>query len=153
MIEDSQKKATRANILISDNVLIAITTKLLMEANTFPGEEKLWGKRQLTKKSWVGWKAYYLKAHEGRELHIRACGGKEPFNGDNAATEVPSNSNRNTASSKATIDRLDDYLDNIAGAHHYTLPSHFASSNGGPYRFTPIHVLPTEQPRMQPIAH
>ena len=123
MLEDSQKKAKRANLPISDDVLAAIATKSLMEANTFPDETKDWGKRALNLKSWSEWKAHYLLAHEARELHIRACGGKEPFNGANAASEVPPNSQRPVASGRAAmppneaaIERLDDYLDNIANA-------------------------------------
>ena len=44
-------------------------------------------KPKLTNKLRVEWKTHYLDAHEGRELHIQARGGKEPFNGANAATE------------------------------------------------------------------
>ena len=94
-----------------------------MEANTFPDEKKYWGKLPLTQKSWTEWKAHYLLAHEACELHIRACGGKEPFNGANAASELPANSKRNGTSNRnavppdnTAIERLDDYLDNIANA-------------------------------------
>jgi hypothetical protein len=123
MLEDSQKKAKRANLPISDDVLAAIATKSLMEANTFPDETKDWGKLPLNQKSWAEWKAHYLLAHEARELHIRACGGKEPFNGANAASEIPPTANRPVSSdrsavppSEAAMERLDDYLDNIANA-------------------------------------
>jgi len=49
--------------------------------------------------------------------------GKEPFNGANAASEIPPTSNRPASSgrsaeppSEAAMERLDDYLDNIANA-------------------------------------
>ena len=113
MLKDSQKKAKRANVPISNDVFIAIATKSLMEANTFPDETKDWGKRSLNQKSWLKWKAHHLLAHKSCELHIRACGGKEPFNGANAAAELPANSKHNTAPpDDATMDCLYDYLNN-----------------------------------------
>ena len=80
-----------------------------MEANTFHNEKTL-------RKLWVEWKARYLEAHKDFELHIRAYGDKEPFNGANTGTKVPANSNRSTAPSNTNIDRLDSYLKNIAKA-------------------------------------
>ena len=80
-----------------------------MEANTFPNKTKDWGKLLLTKN--------HGQNHESRELHIRACGGKEPFNSANAAAELPTNSERKaTPPDNTAMDCFEDYLDSIANA-------------------------------------
>ena len=53
MLKDAQKKATRANLPMSNDVLVMIATKSLMEANTFPNETHCGGSVSSTKNH--GW--------------------------------------------------------------------------------------------------
>ena len=61
------------------------------------------------------WKAHYLGAHEGCELHTQVSGGKEPCNDANAATKgqaLAETAHANATS--AIVNRLDNYINHIA---------------------------------------
>ena len=74
MIETAQKKAARAKLPISDNILVSIATKAILASDRFPQTTDAWEEKTYEDKTWAEWKGTYLTANESRENRLRAAG-------------------------------------------------------------------------------
>ena len=78
--------AEREQPPIPDVTLVSITTKLLLQDQAFTPEMKELEKKHPVNKTWFLWKLTFLKAHEGLQRHIQACGGSDQFFSANSAS-------------------------------------------------------------------
>jgi hypothetical protein len=104
MMEDAQKKATRAGMPIADVELVMIALAAVLAAQHFPCKADDCKGLPTTPNTWQAWKVAFRLAHLKRQCQLQASGGGEPLGGAHAV--IP------TATS--TIDRIGVALKNLA---------------------------------------
>jgi hypothetical protein len=122
-LKDTQKKATRASLLITDAWLVAIATVLLLLAGSFPKLRLDWDGLSLADKMWPAWKTWALKAQkttECKECASNSCG--DIFGSASATITVHSitfspphlQAANATNHSLPNLSKLKSHLDNMA---------------------------------------
>ena len=121
-METSPKKSARAKLPISDDMLVDITTKATLEADSLPHATEACEEKTDADKTCSEWKETYLVAHESRENRLRSAGesGGHNFGTSNTATN-PTNDHQVTFQDHHTIpydalERLKSYLTNMSDA-------------------------------------
>ena len=71
---DSQKKSVRANLLISDIWLAAITTGSLLDTGSFPKQHPIWDSLPCAKNMWDSWRTTFCAHQLTLERKQRAIG-------------------------------------------------------------------------------
>jgi hypothetical protein len=104
MLEDAQKKATRAGMLIADVKLVMMASAAVLAAQHFPREVNNWEGLPSTSCMWKAWKTAFRLVHVKRQQQILASGGGEPLG--RAHGVIPA--------AAPTIERLKTALDNLA---------------------------------------
>jgi hypothetical protein len=128
LLEDAQRKAARAGLLVTDQTLTILASTALLAADTFPCITVLWEELDPADKTWPAWKAAYLEAHKLRANRLRATGGANNLGRANQATIgvvdsgasgfYCSNNAPGAQANQATsfLDSIDNALDNLASA-------------------------------------
>ena len=127
-LEDAQKKALRAKLPITDAWLVAIASRSLTIARSFPKERPEWDGLTSTAKTWSGWKTAFTAAHFALERSQRVAGdtgGSNSFGTANGVIRIhgitkgdrPNSHNNNTAPDPTEFAaQFDAAMDNLAGA-------------------------------------
>ncbi len=87
MIEDAQKKATRAGMPIADIQLIMKGLAAVLDVQHFPREVDDWEGLPSLSCTWPAWKVALHLAHLKHQRQLQALGGREPLGG--AHTVIP----------------------------------------------------------------
>jgi len=112
MLEEAQRKLTRAKIPMLDDNLLAIASTAVLASGHFPRPTDEWEALAPAAKTWAAWKTHYRAAHIARKRQMLAAGNAPTTQGTaNAVTAVD-----DAAISEDTLMRLDGYLDNLAAA-------------------------------------
>ncbi len=121
MMEDAQKKAKRAGMLIADVELVMIALAAVLAAQHFPRKVTDWEGRPAIDRTWRAWKVEFRQAHIRRQRQLQASEGGEPLGGAHAVLPAP----------PGTIDRLGTALDNLAlaAANDTTVLQQLTSAN------------------------
>jgi hypothetical protein len=77
LLEDTQRKAARACLPVTNLTLTFLASTALLTADTFPRTTELWEKLDSADKTWAAWKTAYLAAHKKRANRLRATGGSD----------------------------------------------------------------------------
>jgi hypothetical protein len=109
MIEDAQKKATRAGIPIANVILVMMALTAVLAAEHFPREFDDWEGLPSTSRTWQAWKVAFCLAHLKCQRQLQALGGGEPIGGAHAV--IPT--------AAPTINRISAALKNLALAASY----------------------------------
>ena len=72
MLEDAQSKLTHANLPMSDDQLLAITSMAILASEHFPRPTNEWEAKPHNQKTWTAWKAHYHAAHLARKCLLLA---------------------------------------------------------------------------------
>ncbi len=104
MMEDAQKKATRAGMPIADVELMMMGSAADLAAQHFPRKVTDWEGSPAIDHTWRAWKVEFRQAHIRRQRKLQAAGGGEPLGGAHAILPAPA----------GIIDRLGTALDNLA---------------------------------------
>ena len=88
MLEDAQKKDQYAQLPAPNATLMAIYPECILQAQAFIPEMKEWENNLPENKTWSLCKSTFIKAHEGLQRQIQACGGADQFGSANAVTVV-----------------------------------------------------------------
>jgi hypothetical protein len=121
MMEDAQKKAKRAGILIADVVLVMMASAAVLAAQHFPREVTDWEGRPAIDRTWRAWKVEFCQAHIQRQRQLQASGSGKPLGGAHAVLPAP----------PGTIDCLRTALNNLAlaAANNTTVLQQLTSAN------------------------
>jgi hypothetical protein len=76
MLEDAQKKATRAGMPIADVKLVMMASVAVLAAQHFPREVDNWEGLPSASRTWTAWKTAFRLAHVKRQQQILASGGE-----------------------------------------------------------------------------
>jgi hypothetical protein len=104
MMEDAQKKATRAGMPIANVVRVMMALVAVLAAQHFPHEVDDWEGLPSTSHTWQAWKVAFRLAYLKRQRQLQALGGGKPLGG--AYTVIPT--------ATPTIDRIGTALENLA---------------------------------------
>jgi hypothetical protein len=85
LLEDAQRKASRAWLPITNHTLTVLASTAILAADTFPHTTELWEELDLAGKTWAAWKTAYLAAHKKRANRVRATGGADFLGQANSA--------------------------------------------------------------------
>jgi hypothetical protein len=81
MLEDAQKKGTRAGMPIANVELVMMASAAVLAAQHFPCEVDNWEGLPSASCTWTAWKTAFCLAHVKRQQQILALGGGEPLGG------------------------------------------------------------------------
>jgi hypothetical protein len=81
MLEEAQKKATRAGMPIADVKLVMMASAAVLVAQHFPRKVNDWEGLPSASCTWMAWKTAFRLAHVKRQQQILASGGGEPLGG------------------------------------------------------------------------
>jgi hypothetical protein len=79
MLEDAQKKATRAGMPIANIKLVMMASAAVLAAQHFPREVDDWEGLPSASRTWTAWKTAFCLTHVKRQQQILASGGGEPL--------------------------------------------------------------------------
>jgi hypothetical protein len=85
LLEDAQRKAARACLPVTDQILTILASTALLAVNTFPCTTELWEDLDPVNKTWAAWKTVYLAAHKKRANRLCATGGADYLGQANSA--------------------------------------------------------------------
>jgi hypothetical protein len=119
MLEDSQKKAKRAGMPISDIELVMMALAAVLAAQHFPREVDNWEGLPSSSRTWAAWKMAFCLAHLKHQCQILASGGGEPLGWVHGVLPEAA----------PTIEQLKIALNNLALAA--TNDSHPPAAHGG----------------------
>jgi len=105
MLEEAQRKLSRAELPMIDAQLLAIASTAVLASDHFPRPTDEWEARPRNLKTWTAWKTHYRAAHIARKRQQLAAGTAY------SVMEVD-----DAAITPETFARLDGYLDNLAAA-------------------------------------
>jgi hypothetical protein len=88
LLEDSQKKAKRAQMPIADAELVMMASTAVLAVQHFPRKVDDLEGLPSTSRTWPAWKTAFRLAHLKRQRQILASKGGEPLGGANAVTPV-----------------------------------------------------------------
>jgi hypothetical protein len=108
ILEDTQPKAARACLPITDQTLTVLASTALLAANTFPRTTEFWEELDPADKTWAAWKIAYLATHKKRANRLCATGGADYLGQANSAHA--------TALDPSLLDFINNILDNLASA-------------------------------------
>ena len=124
-MEESQKKASRAGLTITDNWLVAIASSSLLAVGSFSKQQLDWDGLNNTTKDWTLWKSTFRSVQlaikrEQRDTNTHSdlfgtANSAAAIHGIDRATK-PSLTPSSIAGQNAMLDQLDSQLDNIAMA-------------------------------------
>ena len=86
-IEEAQKNAARAGLLISGAWLAVFGTSSLLLANSFPNDRPVWDGKGKDDQTWDAWKTFSIPLHKNLERKTRLARG-EDFCGTAAAAQA-----------------------------------------------------------------
>ena len=85
LLENAQRKAARAHLLITNQTLAVLASTALLAADTFPCTTELWEELDPANKTCAAWKTAYLAAYTQRANHLPATGGVDYLSQANSA--------------------------------------------------------------------
>jgi hypothetical protein len=108
LLEDAQRKAAMACLLVTDQTLTVLASTALLAANTFPRTTELWEELDPANKTRAAWKRAYLAAHKKRASRLHATGGADYLGCAKSA--------HSTTLNPGLLDSINNALDNLASA-------------------------------------
>jgi hypothetical protein len=108
LLEDTQLKAARACLPVTNQTLTVLASPALLAADTFPCTTELWEELDPANKTWTAWKTAYLAAHKKRANRLRATGGADYLG--------QANSVHTTTLNPGLLDSIDNALNNLTSA-------------------------------------
>ncbi len=108
LLEDTQRKAARACLPVTNQTLTILASTALLAADTFPCTTELWEELDPANKTWAAWKTAYLAAHKKRADRLHATGGADYLGQANSAPTTTLN--------PGLLDSIDNALNNLASA-------------------------------------
>jgi hypothetical protein len=108
LLEDAQRKAAKAHLLVTDQTLTVLASTALLAADTFPCTTELLEELDPANKTWAAWKIAYLAAHKKRANRLRATGGADYMGQANSAHATTLNPN--------LLNSINNALNNLASA-------------------------------------
>ena len=78
MLEEAQRKLTRANLPMSDVQLLAILSTVVLTLGHLPLPTDNWEALATNTKMWTAWKIHYRAAHIARKWQMLAAGKQQP---------------------------------------------------------------------------
>ena len=124
-MEDSQKKATRDGLPITDNWLVAIVSSSLLAAGSFQKQRPDWDGLTTTTKDWALWKTTFRAAELTikREQQATSTQGDLFVTANSAAaihgitpSKLPHLTPASITDQNSLLDQLDSHLNNIVMA-------------------------------------
>ncbi len=106
LLEDTQHKAARACLLVTDQTVTFLASTALLATDTFPCTTEFWEELDPANKTWAAWKTAYLAAHKKRANCLCATGGADYLGQANSAHATTLN--------PGLLDSIDNALDNLA---------------------------------------
>jgi hypothetical protein len=106
LLEDTQRKAARACLPVTNQILTVLASTALLAADTFPHTAELWEELNPADKTWASWKTAYFAAHKRRADHLCATGGADNLGQANSAHATTLN--------PGLFISIDNALDNLA---------------------------------------
>lgn len=126
LLEDAQKKATRAGNPITDATVVIIATNAMLGTEQFPRANDDWEEMDPSLRSWTAWKKLYKTADRKARTKQQATGrkpaGAANAGAANAATEQPGDmgplpeTERLAPAETFGMAELDGYFDHLAAA-------------------------------------
>jgi hypothetical protein len=104
MMEDAQKKATRAGMPIANVEVVMMALAAVLASQHCPREVDNWEGLPAMSCTWQAWKVAFPLAHLKRQCNLQALGGGEPLGG--AHTVIPN--------AAPTINPIGAALENLA---------------------------------------
>jgi hypothetical protein len=108
LLEDSQRKAARAHLPITNETLTVLASTALLVADTFLRTTELWEELNPTDKTWAAWETAYFVAYKRRANRLQTTGGADYLGRANSA--------HSTTLNPSLFDSIDNALDNLASA-------------------------------------
>ena len=112
-LEDAQAKAARANVPITDTMLMIIATNAMLQTEQYPRANDEWEDMPVIDHTWAKWKLLYRTAAKKAAIKAKATGGKDLFGSAHAATAAEEQSEDMNPHIGAN---LEGYFDNLAAA-------------------------------------
>ena len=73
-MEEAQKKSVRAQLPITDNMLAAFATYMLLKTNSFPRNCTVWDSKPVGDQKWAAWKEFFKPLQLALERKTAAAG-------------------------------------------------------------------------------
>ncbi len=108
LLEDTQHKAARARLPVTDQTLTVLASTALLADDTFPRTTELWEELDPIDKTWAAWKTAYLAVHKKRANCLCATGGTDYLGQANSAHATTLN--------PGLLDSIDNALNNLPNA-------------------------------------
>lgn len=126
-MEESQKKSVRAKLPISDDLLAAFATSMLLRADSFARNRPTWDGKPAADQTWVAWKAFFRPLQLALEREMAASSDQPDTFGTAASAQRfhgidPANSSggRDAPGQPGSPDdlmaQLDSHFDSLASA-------------------------------------
>jgi hypothetical protein len=109
LLEDTQRKAARAHLPVTNQTLTVLASTALLAADTSPCTTEFWEELDLANNTWAAWKTTYLAAHKKRANRLHATGHEADYLGQ-------ANSAHATTLSPGLLESIDNAFDNLASA-------------------------------------
>jgi hypothetical protein len=108
LLEDTQRKAASAHLLVTNQTLTILSTTALLAADIFPRTTKPWEELDPADKTWAAWKTAYLAAHNHKKRAncLHTIGGADNLG--------QANSNHANNNYSGLLNSIDNALDNLA---------------------------------------
>ena len=121
-MEEAQNKSVQAQLPITDNMLTAFATYMLLKANSFPRNCPVWDGNPVGDQKWSAWKEFFKPLQLALERKTAAAGDTPDMLGTSAAAQrligiipgVPANSHG--GGTPGLLDLLDGHFDTLAAA-------------------------------------
>jgi hypothetical protein len=92
-LEDVQDKAERANVPITDTMLMTIAKNPMLQTDQYPRANDEWEELSTANKTWTTWKTLYRSAAKKSAIKEKVTGGTDLFGAAHMATELEEDMN------------------------------------------------------------
>ena len=86
-MEEAQKKLVRVQLPITDNMLAAFSTYMLLKSNSFPRNRPVWDGKPVGDQKWSAWKEFFKPLQLVLERETAAAGDAPDMFGTAAAAQ------------------------------------------------------------------
>ena len=123
-MEEAQKKSVRAQLPITDNMLAAFATFMLLKTNSFPRNRPVWDGKPVGDQRWDAWKEFFKPLQLALERETAASGDAPNMFGTAAAAQRLHNItpgrhptvNNHGGDAQGIMEMLDGQFDALAAA-------------------------------------
>ena len=123
-MEDAQNKSVRAQLPITNNMITAFATYMLLKSNSFPRNRPVWDSKPVGDQCWYAWKEFFKPLQMVLKRETAAAGDAPDMFGNAAAaqrlhgimTGLPSASGHG-GDTQGLLELLDGQFDALAAAY------------------------------------